>query len=413
MNGSPTAETVLIVDDEEPVRRTFREWLDGADLGCRVLTAGNAADALRLADGQPIDLAILDWNLGAGSDGLQLLEDLAVFNPDVVAILVTGFANQATPLDAMRKGVRDYLDKNQDLNRGTFLNAVRRQLDRIVPAKRERRFHQVLVNFREAVEKVLPLVRSATAMQDPVPLPEAIGHLMRFVLTTTHAADGVLLVRSFDADRDPPEVIRVYDATGKLIEGELVPFARSVAGSAVSLQTCCVMDRTDETRWAFELQPFERGRQSLLAAPLNVAPGVQAVLELFDKQPAGTRFIPDDMVVVAAAADIGTELLRHGLAQRQMQQVLFDAVAAALAASESLAQPARGSEARRLEQPPPDLVLEQLRRGLGDSPTAVASDETLRLAEAVRVLALRHGPPAVQHVLRQVEDLQRLLDSFT
>ena len=28
------AETILIVDDEEPVRKTFREWLTGADLGC-------------------------------------------------------------------------------------------------------------------------------------------------------------------------------------------------------------------------------------------------------------------------------------------------------------------------------------------------------------------------------------------
>ena len=28
-------ETVLIVDDEEPVRRTFREWLEEADLGVR------------------------------------------------------------------------------------------------------------------------------------------------------------------------------------------------------------------------------------------------------------------------------------------------------------------------------------------------------------------------------------------
>ena len=33
----------------------------------------------------------------------------------IVAILVTGFAHQATPLDALRMGVRDYLDKNQDL----------------------------------------------------------------------------------------------------------------------------------------------------------------------------------------------------------------------------------------------------------------------------------------------------------
>src|SRR5213083_1632217 len=167
------AETILIVDDEEPVRRTFRDWLADSGFGCEVLVAADAESALVLANRHTVDLAVLDWNLGAGSDGLQLLEDLAVFNPDVVAILVTGFANQATPLDAMRKGVRDYLDKNQDLNRATFLGAVRKQLDRIAPAKRERRFHQVLVNFREAVEKVLPLVQSAAAMQDAVPLPDA------------------------------------------------------------------------------------------------------------------------------------------------------------------------------------------------------------------------------------------------
>src|SRR5713226_5872345 len=176
-SNDDAVETILIVDDEEPVRQTFREWLESADLGCRVLSAADAEAALVLANQHTIDLAILDWNLGAGNDGLRLLEDLFLFNPDVVAIMVTGFAHQATPLDAMRMGVRDYLDKNQDLNRTTFLNAVRRQLERIRPAKRERRLHRSLVAFREAVEKVLPLVRSAAALNDPVPLPVAIGSL--------------------------------------------------------------------------------------------------------------------------------------------------------------------------------------------------------------------------------------------
>src|SRR6202161_1541921 len=137
-------ETILIVDDEEPVRRTFSEWLSGAGLPCTILTAADAEAALQLANQHPIDLAILDWALGAGDDGLQLLQDLAAFHPDVVAIMVTGYANQATPLDAMRMGVRDYLDKNQDLNRETFLNAVRRQLVAIRPVKRERRLHREL-----------------------------------------------------------------------------------------------------------------------------------------------------------------------------------------------------------------------------------------------------------------------------
>src|SRR5206468_4163418 len=117
-----------------------------------------------------------------------------------------------------RMGVRDYLDKNQDLDRDTFLSAVRRQLDRIRPAKRERRLHASLVAFREAVEKVLPLVQSAAALNDPVPLPEAIRSLFRFLLRTTSAADGVLFVRSYDAQRQPAEVCQVYDASGTRLD---------------------------------------------------------------------------------------------------------------------------------------------------------------------------------------------------
>src|SRR5713226_4874061 len=192
-------ETILIVDDEESVRRTFQEWLEGAGFKCRILTAADAETALVQANQHTTDLAILDWNLGAGNDGLQLLEDLYLYNPDVVAILITGYAHQATPLDAMRMGVRDYLDKNQDLDQSTFLAAVRRQLDRIRPAKRERRLHHSLVAFREAVEKVLPLVQSASAINEPVPLPIAIRTLLQFLIQITKAHTGVLLARSYDA----------------------------------------------------------------------------------------------------------------------------------------------------------------------------------------------------------------------
>jgi ActR/RegA family two-component response regulator len=420
----PTAElteTVLIVDDEEPVRRTFREWLEGAGLNCLILTAADAEAALVQANQHTIDLAILDWNLGAGNDGLHLLEDLALFNPDVVAILITGYAHQATPLDAMRMGVRDYLDKNQDLDRHTFLAAVNRQLERIRPARRERRLHQSLVAFREAVEKILPLVQSAAALNDPVPLPDAVRGLFRFLLLTTRARDGVLLVRSYNPALKPAESCRVFNVEGAPLEAELVPFARSLAGTAVSMQEPCAMNRLDQAAAAgtVELQPFEQGRRSLLAAPLAVAPGVHVVLELFDKQgPRGegdaAAFTDEDQRLVRAAADFGAEMLRQALAQRQTHQMLLDAVAAALGASDSVAQTLRGSAGQRLEQPPPDAVLDRLREGLSATGAgAVDAGEAVRLAEAVRVLALRHGPPAVQHCIRLVDSLRQLLDAVT
>lgn len=406
------AETVLIVDDEEPVRKTFREWLADADLGVQVLSAADAEEALVQANQHTIDLAILDWNLGAGNDGLQLLEDLYLFNPDLVAIMITGFAHQATPLDAMRMGVRDYLDKNQDLTRDTFLAAVRKQLDLLRPAKRERRLHQSLVAFREAVAKVLPLVQSAAALNDPLPLPEAVGSLFRFLLRTTGARDGILLVRSYDPARQPAETCRVYDAAGRPVNAELVPFAQSLAATVVSLQEPYALNRLDDAG-SLQWQPFERGRRSLLAAPMSVAPGTQVVLELFDKAPEGVGFTEEDRRLVGAAADFGVEMLRQALAQRQTQQVLLDAVGAALGASESVAESLRTSGTRP-EEPPPAAVLDQLREGLRTrADAAVPAEEAVRLAEAVRELAVRHGPAAVRHCIGQVESLRQLLDALT
>jgi DNA-binding NarL/FixJ family response regulator len=415
------AETILIVDDEEPVRKTFREWLESAHLSCRILTAADAEAALLQANQHTIDLAILDWNLGAGNDGLQLLEDLYLFNPDVVAIMITGFAHQATPLDAMRMGVRDYLDKNQDLDRDVFLKAVKRQLERIGPAKRERRLHQSLVAFREAVDKVLPLVQAAAALNDPLPLPDAVGSLFRFLMHTTRASDGVLLVRGYDPARDPAETCRIYDAAGKPVDVTLAPFARSVAGSVISIQEPCAMTRLDEAAASgtVELQPFEKGKHSLLAAPLAVAPGIHVVIELFDKQgqrgePELSGFNAEDNRLVRAAADFGAEMLRQALSQRQMHNLLFDAVGAALGASDSLSASLRSTAEQRREEPPPDAVLDQLREGLSASAGAPAGgEETLRLVEAIRVLGLRHGPEAIRHCIRMVDSARTLLDAVS
>ena len=63
----------------------------------------------------------------------------------------------------------------------------------------------------------------------------------------------------------------------------------SLAGTVVSLQEPYAMNRLDDlsATGSLELQPFERGRHSLLAAPLTVGSGVHVVLELFDKQGGG------------------------------------------------------------------------------------------------------------------------------
>ena len=77
-----------------------------------------------------------------------------------------------------------------------------------------------------------------------------------------------------------------------------------------------------------ELMPFETGRSSILAVPLPVGADTVVVLELFDK-PAPCSPTADRKLV-AAAADVGADLLRQAFAERQTHRLLFDAVEAAL-----------------------------------------------------------------------------------
>ncbi|MCI0701306.1 MAG: response regulator [Planctomycetia bacterium] len=401
-------DTVLIVDDEESVRRTFQEWLASALPGARVFAVPDAESALRVANANAVDLAVLDWNLGSGSDGLRLLEDLVEFRPDVVAILVTGFAHQATPLDALRMGVRDYLDKNQDLNRDTFVSAVRRQLDRIRPSKQQRELNRRLAAFREAVDKVLPIVQTSAAFNDPVPLPEAVKSLLRFVIRGTKAADGALIVRHTTADG--AESTTAYGSDGETLPTPTIPFGRSLAASVISFQEPVALNDFDpKTLGPVELLPFEANRSCILAATLPVGSETVVVVELFDKAAPG--FTDEDRRLLSSAAEVGADLLRQAVAERQTHKLLFDAVDAALEATTNLSEAMPASPP---DDSPPPAVIERLKEGLSSDSNAVAdADTTLRLVEAVRTLALKHGPSAVDHCIRVVNNLRKLLDELT
>lgn len=390
-------ESILIVDDEEPIRRTFSEWLRA--LPVSVIAVGDAEAALRVANGQSLDLAILDWNLGSGSDGLRLLEDLVEFQPELIAILVTGYAAQATPLDALRKGVRDYLDKNSDLTRESFLASVKKQLAAIVPAKRQRALNVSLAKFRETVEKVLPMVRATATLNDPVPLTRAVRSLMKFALKSIGASDAVLVVHH-------EGTTRAYDSNAAAIATGDVQFSRSLAATAMSLREPAVIADLSALGNSNPLFPFESNRRSLLAVPMILGTS-QVVLELFDK----ALFTDSDRAAAAVIAEIGSELLQASLAERQTHSMIADAVEAALSASQDVSNAMNGSSPP--SDPPPPAVLETLRRGLDASSNAVVdADIGLDLVAAVRELAVRHGPEAVQHCVKTIRSLRTLLDSL-
>jgi light-regulated signal transduction histidine kinase (bacteriophytochrome) len=109
-----TSCAILIVDDSEADRVTYRRYLESSDhLGCDIFDCESAASALQFCDRTCPDVILLDYLL-PDADGLELLQDLATqlgILPPV--IMLTGQGSEAVAVAAMKQGVCDYIVKGQ------------------------------------------------------------------------------------------------------------------------------------------------------------------------------------------------------------------------------------------------------------------------------------------------------------
>ena len=99
---------VLVVDDEEPIRDSCRQVLTKAGYDCH--TAVDGIEGLHFAHQIEPDLVLLDLKM-PGMDGLTMLERLLKTHPNVVCIVITGYATIESAVEAMKHGAFDFLPK--------------------------------------------------------------------------------------------------------------------------------------------------------------------------------------------------------------------------------------------------------------------------------------------------------------
>jgi len=103
---------VLIVEDDSGVAYLQQRALERA--GHDVLVASTAPLALSLIELGGIDLIVLDYRLDEGRTGLDFYRELKLAGYELPVIMVTGFSQESTVIQALREGVRDFVTKSPE-----------------------------------------------------------------------------------------------------------------------------------------------------------------------------------------------------------------------------------------------------------------------------------------------------------
>ena len=104
---------ILLIEDEPEMRDSLEEALRGP--GHQVVSVPDGLRAQEVARQKSFDLVISDVRL-PGVDGISVMKDIHKDAPETAVILMTGYADVAQAVDALKQGAYDYLTKPFELD---------------------------------------------------------------------------------------------------------------------------------------------------------------------------------------------------------------------------------------------------------------------------------------------------------
>ena len=208
---------LLIVDDELSVRDSLAKWFH--EEGYEVGTAESASEALTKLAESHWDAALLDIKMH-GTDGIELQKRIHELQPEVIVIMMTGYASVETAVTALKNGAYDYVTKPLDPDEIAHL---------VKKALAHKRTEEENVRLRETVAEVArpeDIVGQSAIMQRVFDAIETVGPTDATVLITGESGTGKELVARAIHHASPRKfhplvVIHCGALTETLLESEL------------------------------------------------------------------------------------------------------------------------------------------------------------------------------------------------
>lgn len=216
---------ILVVDDEMGPRESLKMILNPH---YTVHVAERGGQAIELLSKFPVDLVTLDLKM-PGFSGINVLEKIKQYDPDIEAIIITGYGSLDTAIEGLRLGAFDYISKPFDVNH--ILALVKRGLERRNAKAKLRQvksdflsnvshelrtplsvvvgfvyllLNQVIGKLTEEQQRVLE-----TVYRNSEELLELIDNVLW--ITSLNAGDAAATVEKFDARDVVNDVIKRYE----------------------------------------------------------------------------------------------------------------------------------------------------------------------------------------------------------
>ena len=219
---------ILIIEDEEPIRRVLLKILTEEDSVFVLSEAADGKQGIKLINDEEFDLILCDIKMPK-MDGLEVLEQAKKSGILTPFIMLTGHGNVETAVHAMKVGAYDFIPKPPDLNR--LLISVRNAIA-------SKHLTKENVRLKKKIAKKYDIIGRASSIKKVLELIDKVAPTQARILITGPNGTGKELVAHQihqKSDRHQFPLIEVNCAAipSELIESELFGHLKGAFTSAI------------------------------------------------------------------------------------------------------------------------------------------------------------------------------------
>ena len=219
---------ILIIEDEEPIRRVLVRILADEDSSFEIHEASDGKKGLDLIKNDSYDLVLCDIKMPK-VDGIELLQRTRKTNSTIPFIMLTGHGNIETAVESMKLGAYDFISKPPDLNR--LINSVRNALE-----KKELIAENKIL--RKKVAKKYEIIGNSKSIMEIHAMIDKVANTEARVLITGESGTGKELVahnihEKSSRAKSPFIEVNCAAIPSELIESELFGHLKGSFTSAV------------------------------------------------------------------------------------------------------------------------------------------------------------------------------------